>query len=54
MEARAQLQQLLGDDMLNVLTVDENTGLAKIVLTPDNRNAVFEALSEDNIIRKAS
>ena len=51
MEARAQLQQLLGDDMLNVLTVDENTGLAKIVLTPDNRNAVFEALSEDNIIR---
>lgn len=49
--AREQLQQLLGDNLRDVLTVDPRTGLAKIVLSPANRNAVFAALAENNIIR---
>jgi hypothetical protein len=48
-EAKARLLELLGDEFRDVLTVDEKTGLARVVLTPENRRDLFMALAEYNV-----
>ncbi len=49
--AKAQLMQLLGEGLRDVMRQDAATGLTQIVLTAENRDAAFAALSEDNVIQ---